>query len=143
MPPPLAKKLQNQQPSILPEGPQANIKTYAPGEPIKIRPITCYNDVVALLRFRVQMSISLEMVGDSQYKSEGIVVGVGPGLLTMEGSRSGSQCRVGDVVSFYGNPITAVEPSAGIYKGQQIIMITERSLLCKLPSVPFEEVSGE
>ena len=108
-----------------------------PTKPIKIREVKCYNDFVAILQFRIQSS-SIELPGASALKNEGMVVGVGPGIPTANGARCPSQLNLGDVVTFYGNPATALEANDGFYKGQRIILISERSVICALSPVAFE-----
>ena len=114
---------------------------YAPGEAIKIKEVPCCNDFVALLQFRVESSIQLDE--KSAYKNEGMVVGVGPGLPNGNGGRCPSQLTIGEVVSFYGNPTLTITPNAGAFAGRKIVMVPERSVICKLPPVPFERVDEE
>lgn len=118
--------------------PDDTIKVYKPGEVIPIKRVVCYNDFVAILQFRVEST--LVMAGEAAFKNEGMVVGVGPGLPGPNGGRTPSQLKLGDVVTFYGNPTTAVVPSSGVFEGQKIIIVPERYIICGLNPVPFMEV---
>lgn len=116
-----------------------NIKKDKQNGIIKILPIKCLNDFIAILQFKVECDISLP--DDQLYKNEGIVVGVGPGLPDNAGGRVKSQLEIGDVVLFSNRNVamdisTEVEP----YKDKRLIIISEKNLICKLPSVPFEMV---
>jgi len=111
------------------------IPVLASGEPLKIKEIKCCNDFVAILQFRMQSSLEL---GDTGYKQEGMVVGVGPGLPTASGARCPSQLSIGDVVTFFGNPTLTLEPRNGLYSGRKIVIIPERSFICHLPKIPYE-----
>lgn len=113
------------------------LPVFEPGQEIPIKEIECFNDSVAILQFRISSKLELT---SSQFKQEGMVVGVGPGLPTSTGTRCPSQLKLGKVVSFYGTPAAAIEPAAGVYKGQRIIIITERMVLTGLPEVPFRIV---
>lgn len=117
------------------------VKVYAPGEEIPVKKVKTYNDFVAILQFRVESNIL--MPGGQGFKNEGIVVGVGPGLPASDGKRVGSQLSLGDVVTFYGNPVTALEPKSGVYAGQKIIIVPERAIICGLAPVPFKLVEAE
>lgn len=104
--------------------------------PVKIRPIQCLNDFVAVLLFRVQSDIQLP--NSQQFRNEGIVVGIGPGLPDNAGGRVKSQLEIGDVVTFQDRSIVLdVNSDKPPYKGQRVIIIPERSLICKLPKVEF------
>lgn len=110
--------------------------------PIKIRPVQCLNENVAVLLFRVQSTILLP--DKDQHRNEGVVIGFGPGLPTEGGKRCPSQLTLGDVVAFLEKHIIiGVNPANGPYKGQRVIIINERSLLHKLPPVEFEVLEGE
>jgi hypothetical protein len=145
VPPPKSQKLLREelknanqaQQSILPEEP---VKVYGPGEKIKIKEVLCCNDFVAILQFRIQSNIQLDE--KLAYKNEGMVVGRGPGLPGPDGKRVPSQLALGDVISFFGNATMALTPTSGHYAGQKVIFLPERSVICKLPKVPFEVVPG-
>jgi co-chaperonin GroES (HSP10) len=114
------------------------VPVYGPDDKIKIKELTCYNDYVALVQFRINSRI--ELSGDASYKQEGLVVGVGPGIPASDGKRCPSQLIIGDVVSFYGRPTLELNPTEGVYAGRRVVITSERSVICKLPSVPFERV---
>lgn len=104
--------------------------------PIKIRPIPCLGEFVAILLFRVQSDIQLP--GNQQFRNEGIVVGIGPGLPDGAGGRVPTQLKLGDVVLFQDRSIVLdIDSDKPPYKGQRVIIISERSLICKLPKVEF------
>lgn len=103
---------------------------------VKVKPMKCYNDFVAILQQQVDAQL---LLGNVAFKNEGIVVGVGPGMPNATG-RTGSQLAVGDYVAFYGNPLTVIEPNAGVYAGKRIIIISEKFVICQLPSIPYELV---
>jgi co-chaperonin GroES (HSP10) len=109
---------------------------------IIVKPIECLNDIVAILLFRHDSAIDL---GANSYKSEGMVIGVGPGLPTADGGRCPSQVKIGDVVTYYGKPITDVTAQEGHYKNKRIVLTSERNLLVRLAPVPFVflEVAAE
>lgn len=107
--------------------------------PIKIRAIPCCNEIVAVLRFKYETGITLP--DQVMQRNEGIVVGNGPGVPASDGTRCPSQVALGDVVMFRDKDVvTKIEAATGVYKNQQVVLIGERSLLCKLPAVPFEIV---
>lgn len=106
---------------------------------IKIKPVDCLNEFIAILLFRIQSDIALP---DQQlYKNEGVVVGIGPGLPDGNGGRVKSQLALGDVVVFSDrNIVMDINPNKPPYRGQRIVIISEKSLICKLPSVKYELV---
>ncbi len=122
---------------VVPEKP---VRVYKTGETIKIKPVKCYNDFVAILQFRVESTVLI--AGPSGFKNEGMVVGVGPGVVSGNGNRCPSQVQLGDVVSFYGNPTTTIEPQSGPYADQKIVVVTERFLVVGLKPVKFVIVEG-
>lgn len=107
---------------------------YDPDAEIAIREVVCCNDFVAILQFRIVST--LELAG-TQFKSEGMVVGVGPGLPSGMGQRTPSQLTLGDVISFYGQPILTIDAQTGPYAGKRIVIVSERFVICKLKPVPF------
>jgi len=104
--------------------------------PIAIKVVECLNDNVAVLRFKMHSTIA--MPDGVQFKNEGIVIGIGPGVAAGDGTRCPSQLAIGDVVMFMDrNVITELAMSTPPYKDCNVILISERSLLCKLPPVEF------
>lgn len=96
---------------------------------VRIRPICCYNDFVALIQLELETSIALPT---DSYKNEGIVVGVGPGLSDGNGGRLAPQCNLGDVVVFSSkNVIQNLESSSEPYLGKKIILLSERNIFCR------------
>jgi hypothetical protein len=140
---PKAKTLRQQEEATKPQIPVSEpVSVFETSGPIQVKQVTCFNDFVAVLQFRIQTSTNIEL-GEAGFKQEGMVVGTGPGLPNGGGSRCPSQLKLGDVVAFYGNPITTIKPTNGLYKGQQIVVVPERAVICQLPSVPFEIVKDE
>lgn len=109
--------------------------------PIVIKPIKCYNDFVAILQFRIKSDVLL--TEQSAFKNEGIVVGVGPGISAGDGKRCPSQLKIGDVITFFGNSVVKLTPAEGVYKGQTIIIISERNVICGLAPVEFNIVDDK
>ncbi len=115
---------------------------YIPGEPIKIKEVPCANECVAILQFRVQTNIVLGE--DAQHKNEGMIIGTGPGLPGLDGKRCPSQFKLGDVVVFQDKYIiTQIAPKEGVYVNQKVIIMSEKSILFHLDSVPFKVLSPE
>lgn len=109
--------------------------------PIKIKTIACLNEHVALLLFMVPSARTIEVPDDQKYENKGMVIGFGPGLPNAAGGRCPSQLKHGDMVTFqHKHIITAVTAAEGFYKGQRVAIINERSLLHKLPPIPYEVV---
>ena len=114
-----------------------------PTAPVRIREVPCLNDNVAILRSHTEVQGGIVLAEGMQHKNEGVVLGVGPGIPDGAGGRLPSQVKIGDVVSFLErNIILATSPQAGFYAGRQVVIISERSLLTKLPPVPVEIVEG-
>lgn len=111
-----------------------------PDGPFKIKPVECFNEYVAVCRFRMETTKGgIELPEESKNMNEGIVIGVGPGT-ARNGIRVPSQLKIGDVIMFGGSVVQKINSTAGFYKGLDIVIITEFSALCKLPPVPFEIV---
>lgn len=107
--------------------------------PIKIREITTLNDFVAILQFQIDTG-SIELPESvSKYKNEGMVVGIGPGV---KNGVNGDIISIGDVVVFGAkNIITSIASDSEPYKGRNIIVVSERNIICKLPvSIPWEAI---
>lgn len=107
---------------------------------IKIRPIHCCNDHCAIMRFEYKTDISVPE--GALQRNEGIVVGVGPGVPGPNGARTPSQLQLGDVVMFRDRDvITKIESASPPYEHKQVVIMSERSLLCKLQPVEFEVIA--
>jgi co-chaperonin GroES (HSP10) len=107
--------------------------------PIKIKPIDCLNEFVAVLMFRIKSDIELPEM--QKYKNEGIVIGVGPGMADSNGQRVKSQLQIGDVVIFMErNIVMEINAESEPYKGQRVIILSERNIICKAPPVEFKVV---
>lgn len=108
-------------------------------ETIKIRPIECCNDWIAVLQFHIDTELALPSEGGT--KTEGIVIGVGPGMPTANGLRCPSQLKIGDVVTFADKAVVrAIASDSPPYKDQLVVILNERNVFCKLQPVPFELV---
>jgi len=109
--------------------------------PIKIRPVKCQNDFVAVLQATIETTIELAGT-EGQFKNEGLVVGVGPGIADGAGGRLQPNVAIGDYVMFGPRNIAAtLEPGNGPYKGRKVVIVSERNILCSLPapaSVEYE-----
>lgn len=147
MPPPKSGKLQREEEEAAAKRAveaQAAVpaKVYSPGEAIPVKKVKTYNDFVAILQFRIDSGAIL-VEGNAAYRNEGMVVGTGPGLPNGNGSRCLSQLNLGDVVAFYGNPTTTLNPTSGIYAGQRVVIVPERAIMCGLNPVPFKVVEPD
>ena len=105
---------------------------------IRIRPVRCCNDFVAIVQ--TQLRSTIELTETHKFQNEGVVVGVGPGVASGNGTRCPSQLSVGDRVAFYGNPSLVMEPKDGPYAGQRVVVYPERSILCHLHPQPTFEI---
>ncbi len=130
---PKSKKLEAQLQEATPSIPTfAAPKETSPTGPVKIRPVQCCNDFVAIMQSQIETSIAMAD-SDSTYKNEGIVVGVGPGLPVGDGTRCKPLIEIGDLVMFGARNIAAVVESASPpYDGKKIVIVSERNILCKL-----------
>lgn len=108
---------------------------------VKIRPVNCQNDFIAILQTQIETTIALSNNDDS-YKNEGLVIGVGPGLSDNNGGRLKPTVEIGDYVMFGArNIVQVLAPSNGHYKDKKVIIVSEKNVLCKLPSeIVFEIV---
>ena len=100
--------------------------------PIQVREIGCLNDFVAILQ--LEHAGVIARPDDSKLKNEGLVVGVGPGAPDGAGGRLMPQVKIGDVVMFSGKPITAIDSQSPPYSGKRVAIISERNLICLLPT---------
>lgn len=104
------------------------------GDVVSIRPVDCQNDFVAILQAQIETTIALSN-DDHSYKNEGLVVGVGPGVADGAGGRLLPTVLVGDYVMFGAkNVLQTLAPDGGPYKGRKVIIVSEKNILCKLPS---------
>lgn len=107
------------------------------GDVIKIKPIDCLNDWVAVLQFKIETNIAMP-TGEG-YKNEGIVIGVGSGVPDGAGGMTKSALNVGDVVMFQDRAIAArIQSDSEPYAGKTVLMLMEKNIFCKLKPVPFE-----
>jgi co-chaperonin GroES (HSP10) len=106
---------------------------------VKIKPVECLNDFVAILVTTLKSTIQLTEA--AKYKNEGMVIGVGPGVSDGNGGRVPSQLSLGDIVLFKDNNVAMqLDPEEGFYKGKKVVILSEKSLILKLSPRPFEIV---
>jgi len=102
-----------------------------------IAPITTYNEWVVIQPFNLATDILLPSNVD--YRNVGIVVGKSDTVMAPNGERVSSVLNYGDVVLFQkksvvGDMFISKEP----YLGKRLVMLSERNVICKLPSIPFK-----
>ena len=101
---------------------------------VLIRPVDCQNDFVAVLQAQIETTIALSN-DDHSYKNEGLAIGVGPGIADGAGGRLKPTVNVGDYVMFGAkNVLQTLAPNDGPYKGRKVVIVSEKNILCKLPS---------
>lgn len=117
---------------------EAPIKTIAKSdEVVEISPIECFNDFIAIVQFQYDTTIHLT---ESGYKNEGIVVGVGPGIVNGS-SRVKPTVEIGDCVVFGRNVTAELESNEPPYEGKKVIITSERNIICKTrKQKPFKVV---
>jgi co-chaperonin GroES (HSP10) len=99
---------------------------------IKVSEVACCNDFVAIMQFKYETSLALD--ASQAYKNEGLVVGVGPGVSDGSGGRLKPTVAIGDVVMFGAKNVVAnIEPASGNYRDKKIVIVSEKSIICKLP----------
>jgi len=110
--------------------------------PLQIREVQCLNDFVAILQAKNESSIA--MPDAAKYRNEGVVVGVGPGVADGAGGRLKPCVEIGDMVVFgEKNVVMAMEPDAPPYAGNKVVIVSERNIICKLPSKVEWELYAE
>jgi co-chaperonin GroES (HSP10) len=101
---------------------------------IIIKPVKCHNNYVAILQTQIETSIQLAGT-DGQYKNEGLVIGVGPGISDGNGSRLEPSVKIGDYVMIGAkNHVATLIPDNGHYKGQKVVIVVENNIICELPT---------
>jgi co-chaperonin GroES (HSP10) len=101
--------------------------------------VKCHNDFVAILQATIETTIELAGM-EGQFKNEGVVIGIGPGIADGAGGRLAPSVSLGDYVMFGSrNVVATLEPDSGPYKGKKVVIVSERNILCSLPS-PIEIV---
>lgn len=143
--PPKSEKLKKEEASESGTTPSAILapEEPAPEGPIQVREVACLNDFVAVLQFEVDQSLIARPDSSEKYKNEGLVVGAGPGVSDNAGGRLASQVQVGDVVMFGKNIVAQIASDSPPYAGRNIVIVSERNLLCKLPKkVDWVEYKG-
>lgn len=101
---------------------------------VKIKPVKCHNNYVAILQTQIETTIQLAGT-DGQYKNEGLVIGVGPGLSDGNGGRLPLSVEVGDYVMIGAkNYVATLMPDNGHYKGQKVVIVAENNIICDVPT---------
>jgi hypothetical protein len=130
---PKSDKLASESSVATVSGPSAYTNAAMPavhGDERAIKQLYPLNDMVALWQEAEASSIML--TDRDKYKNEGVVVGVGPTV---------TQVAVGDVVLFPDRAnMHIINTDGGFYKGERIILMTERNFLMKLRSIKIELV---
>jgi len=103
-----------------------------PTQVIQIRKVDCLNDFVAILQF--EHGTNIELTEEAKFKNEGLVVGIGPGMSNGAGGRLESQVNIGDVVMFGKGVIANIDSKSPPYAGKRVVIVSERNLICKLPT---------
>jgi co-chaperonin GroES (HSP10) len=112
--------------------------------PIQVRRVDCCNDFVAVLQSQIHTTIDL-VNDDSKFKNEGLVIGVGPGVADGNGGRLKPCVAVGDYIIFCArNVVQRIESNSPPYQGQTVVIISEKNVICKLPTSPdWVEFEGD
>jgi co-chaperonin GroES (HSP10) len=111
---------------------------------VPIRPVDCQNDFIAIMQSQIETTIELSN-DDHSYKNEGLVIGVGPGVADGAGGRLAPTISIGDYVMFGArNVLQVLAPDDGPYKGKKVVIVSEKNILCRLPSdIQWEIVEEE
>lgn len=114
--------------------PYASCSSAQKADTIVIRPVRCHNNYVAILQTQIETTIQLAGT-EGQYKNEGLVIGVGPGMSDGNGSRLPLSVDVGDYVMIGSkNYVATIVPDNGHYKGQKIVIVSENNIICDVPT---------
>lgn len=101
---------------------------------VKIRPVDCQNDFIAVLQAQLETTIALTN-DDHSFKNEGLVIGAGPGVSDGAGGRLALTISVGDYVMFGArNVLQTLTPNDGPYKDRKVVIVSEKNILCRLPT---------
>jgi hypothetical protein len=130
---PKSDKLASESTVATVSGPSAYTNAEMPavhGDERAIKQLYPLNEMVALWQEAEASSIML--TDRDKYKNEGVVVGVGPHV---------TQISIGDVVLFPDRAnMHIINTEGGFYKGERIILMSERNFLMKLRSIKIELV---
>lgn len=114
--------------------PYASCISAPKSDSIVIKPVKCHNNYVAILQTQIETTIQLAGT-EGQYKNEGLVIGVGPGMSDGNGSRLPLSVEVGDYVMIGSkNYVATIMPDNGHYKGQKIVIVSENNIICDVPT---------
>jgi len=101
---------------------------------IIIKPVVCHNNYVAILQTEIESAIQLAGT-EGQYKNEGVVIGVGPGLSDGNGGRLPLSVNLGDYVMIGSkNHVATLMPDNGHYKGKKVVIVSENNIICEIPT---------
>jgi len=99
-----------------------------------IKPVKCHNNYVAILLSTIESTIELPGT-DGQFKNEGLVIGVGPGIADGNGGRLAPTVNLGDYVMIGArNHVATLVPDSGHYKGQKVVIVVENNIICDVPT---------
>jgi hypothetical protein len=134
-----SRKMRNEE-AATPESTPLDIPTYKRETVIRIKPIETLNEYVLVMPFARNTTILLP--NTMQYQPYGIVVGVSKNMLAPDGSRVVSALMPGDVIRFWERNVIdhdykTPDPH---YRERRLVLLSERSVLSRLPPVPFEIV---
>lgn len=115
--------------------------TTVPRGAIKIIPIKCCNDWCFIIPFSNESTILIPSGAD--YRNIGVVIGRNDKLISHSGASYDNPLAIGRVVMFEKNSVVdnlsiMEEP----YIGRTIILVSQRNIICELPSVPVEIMEG-
>lgn len=105
---------------------------------IKIRPITMYNDWVAILQEHDKVEGGIELSNkEALARPEGVVVGVNSkGMPDGAGGYIPAQVELGDRVAFQQRSVlqgfTPANDSDSPYRGNTIVIVSERNIIYKM-----------
>ena len=104
------------------------------GNKVVIKPVKCHNNYIAILLSSIESTIELPGT-DGQFKNEGLVIGVGPGVSDGHGSRLTPTVQLGDYVMIGAkNHVATLVPDSGHYQGQKVVIVVENNVICELPT---------
>ena len=117
------------------------------GGTIQIRPIKMYNEFVAILQERHIVKEGLLIETDQLTRPEGVIVGINQdGWMDNRGVMRQPQVQLGDRVAFQATGVLQrFQPDMKSdlpYKGETVIILSERNLIFKLATqLPFEIIA--
>jgi co-chaperonin GroES (HSP10) len=127
-------QLESSTPNDEPNPIEKHLAADCPHQSVTIKPVKCHNNYVAILLSQIESSIQL-VNSDGQYKNEGFVIGVGPGISDGSGGRLPLTVSVGDYVMIgTKNHVAILTPDDGPYKGRKVVIVAENNVICDIPT---------